>query len=38
MKFGILVIGGHLEGTMSQIFLLCLSFYFMESRKLRCKN
>ena len=29
MKFGVLVIGDHLEGTVSQIFYLGLSFYFM---------
>ena len=38
MKFGILVVGGHLEGTVSPIFYLGLSFYFMESRKFWCKK
>ena len=38
MKFGILAVGGHLEGTVSQIFYLGLSLYFMDSRKLRCKK
>ena len=28
-KFGICIVEGHSEGTMSQIFFLCLSFYFM---------
>ena len=35
MKFGVLVVGGHLEGNVSQIFYLGLSFYIMESRKFR---
>ena len=33
MKFKIHVLEGHSEGTMSQIFDLGLSFYFMQSRK-----
>ena len=38
IKFGTLVVRGHLEGTVSQIFYLGPSFYFMKSRKLGCKN
>ena len=38
MQFAILVVGGHTEGTTSQIFHLGLSFHFMKSRKFRCKN
>ena len=34
-KFGICIVEGHSEGTVSQIFFLCLSFYFMLCRKLR---
>ena len=34
MKFGILAVKAHSEGTMSQIFLLWPSFHFMNSRKL----
>ena len=37
-KFGTRVVGIHSEGTVSQIFDLGLSFYFMQSRKLSCKN
>ena len=33
MKFKIHVLDGHSEGTVSQIFYLGLSFYFMQSRK-----
>ena len=33
MKFEIHVLEGHSEGTVSQIFDLGLSFYFMQSRK-----
>ena len=28
----------HIEGTVSQIFLICPSFCFMKSRKRSCKN
>ena len=38
MTLSILLVGGHLEGTVSQIFYLGLSFYFMLSRKLNCKR
>ena len=38
MRFGILVVKAHLEGTMSHIVYLGPSFYFMKSRKLRCKK
>ena len=38
MKFGILVGGGHTEGTVSQILQLGPSFHFMKSRKFSCKN
>ena len=37
-KFGIPVVQGNLEGTVSQIFDLGPSFYFMKSRKLGCKD
>ena len=33
MKFKIYVLEGHSEGTVSQIFDLGLSLYFMQSRK-----
>ena len=33
MKFKINILEGHSEGTVSQIFDLVLSFYFMQSRK-----
>ena len=38
IKFGTLVVGGHSEGTVSQILYLGPSFYFMKSRKLGCKK
>ena len=38
MKFGILVVEDHLEGTVSHILYLGPSFYFMKSRKVRCKK
>ena len=38
MKFGRHVVKGHSEGTVSQIFDLGPSFYFMKCRKLNVKN
>ena len=38
ISFGRLVVGGHLEGTVSQFFCLGPSFHFMNSRKFSCKN
>ena len=38
IKFGTLLVGCHLEGTMSQIFYLGPSFYFMKSRKFSSKK
>ena len=38
MKIGRLIVESHSEGTASQIFYLGPSFYFMKSRKLRCKK
>ena len=38
IKFVILVVGGHTEGTVSQIFHLGPSFHFMKSRKFSCKK
>ena len=37
-KFGTPLVEGHSEGTVSQIFYLGPSFYFMKSRKLSCKK
>ena len=37
-KFGTHVVKGHSEGTVSQIFYLGPSVYFMKSRKLSSKN
>ena len=37
-KFGTHVVEDRSEGTVSQIFDLGLSFYFMQSRKLGCKK
>ena len=37
-KFCTHVVEGHLEGTVSQIFYLGLSLYFMKSRKLSYKR
>ena len=37
-KFGTPLVEGHSEGTVSQIFNLGPSFYFMKSRKLSCKK
>ena len=37
-KLGTHVVEDYSEGTMSQIFYLGLSFYFMQSRKLSCKK
>ena len=37
LTFDRLVVGCHLEGTMSQISYLGPSSYFMKSRKFRCK-
>ena len=34
ITFGTLIVDGHLEGTVSQIFYLGPSFHFMKSRKL----
>ena len=38
MKFGTPVVEGHLEGTVSQIFYSCPSFFFMKCRKLSLEN
>ena len=38
MKFVTLVVGCHSEGTVSQIFYLGPSFYFMKSRNLCSKK
>ena len=38
VNFGRLVVGGHLEGTMSQIFCLGLSFHYMKFRKFSCRK
>ena len=38
MKFGTHVAKAHSEGTVSHIFDLGPSFYFMKSRKLSCKK
>ena len=37
-KFGTHVVQSNSEGTVSQIFYLGPSFYFMKSRKLGCKK
>ena len=37
-KFGTHVVEDHLEGTVSQIFDVGLSFHFMQSRRLSCKK
>ena len=37
-KFGTALVEGYSEGTVSQIFTLGASFYFMKSRKSICKN
>ena len=38
LKFSLCVVYYHIEGTVSQIFILSLSFYFMKSRKLSKKE
>ena len=38
IKLGTLVVNAHSEGTVSQIFYLGLSFYFMKSGKFSCKK
>ena len=38
MKFGTLVVNYYSEGTVSQIFYLGPSFFFMKSRKFCCKK
>ena len=37
-KFGTCIVEGHSEGSVSQIFYLGPSFYFMKCRKLSCKK